>query len=376
MSNFKNLAVLAILAVSLFSNAIFCEAQVVFKQWNKNKDEVFKMAKEQDKFILLATGHNNCPHCQGISDILGANDNGQLDGPKDMEGPLKQFVDDNFITWFSDMRYGYSSDIMVYVEEILATNPLSLPLISVINPDEPDKNFAFTWGSTRVPLPDNSALTLDVERTVQNLLKVLAIDLLSVSNLKWYKEKEEVFSLAAEQNKFIFKLVGSGTSPNSHKVIKQLNEAPLKQLLENNYVLWYSAYEPETTIDIELLSEEEETVKTLPYISIIYPEAPDIELESAWGGYQDVETLEELLTTYTVSNEIVLTENRVTVLGNVLQISNQTGNEEINLFSLNGQSIASFHKNDHTVRIDASDFPKGILIIHSAAGWSAKVIIK
>ena len=359
--NNQKITVLAMSAVLLFSGALFSSAQVVCRDWNVYKSEIFKMAKEQDKFIIMLAGHSGCGHCQTYSDILGFNDNGRIESiEKGKDGPLKYLVDENYITWYSYSPGGgrYEDNVRVYVDEILASKPPFLPLIGIINPDEPEKNFAFTSGESS---------DFEYPKTIEKMEKFLAIDLLSSSDLEWYKDKDEVFDLAKEQNKYIFKLVGKGTSPNSHAFMKQLNEDLLKQLLEENYILWYS----DDFQEINTLSGDE--VKPLPYISIIYPEAPDELLEEEWGTQED-KALENMLKSYLVSNETILAENKVSISGNALQISNQTNKEQIYIFTVTGQQVASVPKNDYHVTINTSNFPQGILIIHSSTGWSAKVI--
>ena len=324
--------------------------RTVMQNWNKDKDKAFTMAKEQDKFIILFVGHNTCPVCQGVSDILN----------NPAMSPVEKFVKDNYIQWFSNGGNGYEANAWVYVEEILAAKPNLLPLLSIVNPNEPAKNFAFTWGRL---YPDA-------------LLNFFTIDLLADSKLKWYVDEVEALRLAKEQKKFIFKLEGKGTSPNSHEVIKLLNEDPLKKMLNDNYILLYQEFDADTHIDIATLSAEEDIAPVrMPYISIIYPDDPNSIIETA-SGLLDAETLEELVKPYTVANEVIASDNKVIVLENFIQISNRTNNEQIQVFTITGQQIANIRKSDYSILINASYFPKGVLIIHSSSDWSTKVLLK
>ena len=337
---------------------------VVCRGWSTDKDDIFKRALEEDKFIIYLAGHSDCPHGCLISDILGFHDNGNFTSlEKGKPGPLKQYVDDNFITWFSYKGNRYNDNIMIYVNEILATKPTTLPLVGIINPNDTTKNFAFTWGSYRP----------DVPKTVEKMEHFVTIDLLEGSELKWYKDKQEVFKIAKAQNKYVFRLIGKGASPNSHLLIQQLNKNPLKELLSNNYILWY-INASETDVDLRTLSGEGETTKSFPVVSIIYHEEPDVAYYEGWG-LQKEEALEEVLKSYPVSNEIILPDNKVAVIGNSLQIANQTNNEQIYVYTLTGQRLASFLKKDFTATINTSTFSKGMLIVYSSAGWSTKVLV-
>ena len=344
MNSLKSITVFTICTLFMFSGSFFSAAQVTFT-WNQDKDEVFKMAKEEDKFILLFVGRPTCPICQRTYGYF-----------TDSEGPLMPVIDENFITWYSyrdDPKR--QEEVQVYTAEILQEATL-LPLLSIINPDVPGKNVVTQWGS----------------RTVEVLQEFLTVDLLTGSKLTWYRDKDKVLELAGKENKSVLKIVGRGTSPNCQKVMQQLNEEPFKKMLEENFILWYSADIPEDYRE----KDGEEVTQTLPYISIIRPESPDNLLTELWG-VQDDESLEEILKNYTVSNETVLSNNhKVSVYGNVLLISNQTDNEQILVFSLTGKRIASVYKNGFAVRIDTSNFPKGVLIVQSSTGWSTKVLIK
>ena len=368
----KNFTILTTCTLLFFLGTSYIKAQGVsnsgewvYENWYTDKEKVFELAKEQDKLIFLFFGLNGCDYCAYASYLFS-----------DTKNSLASTIAENYIPWAYKT---YSNNITTKITDLYVHQLINysydkglftrFPALILIDPEFPDSIFKSLDG--KIINPDPAPPTPDYVK-IEGLRNLITVDLLSGSELTWYKDKSEVFTLAKAQNKFIFKLVGRGTSPNSQKVMQQLNEVPLKQLLENNYILWYSVYEPETTVGVELLSGKE-TVLTLPYISIIYPEEPEIELASE-GGYQDVETLEDLLKTYTVSNEKILSENKVTFSDNTLRISNQTNNERIQVFTITGQRIASVSKNDYNATIDASYFPKGILIIHSSKGWSAKIV--
>jgi len=357
MNNLKSLAVLAISAFLLFSNAFPGKAaDVVFHELDK--EEILKMAKEQDKFVFLFVGNHSCSMCNAA--IRNFNE----------DFFLNKTINENYITWFVSYYIpGTSikpdlSHVQPYIADYDSCKkekmPTNFPIMALINPDDPDEDFTFYWG---VGI-----------RTLQELTDFFSAppDLFAGQELVWYHDEGEAFALAEEQGKYVLKFVGTPTSPNSKMAMKQLTTEPLKQLLKDHFILLYSSDVSEVPIRTFAVDPT-----TLPYITIINPEDPDGILEAVWGDIAvDVDMLEDILKSYAVSNESIASVNNVTVSGNILHISNQTNNEQIQVFTLTGQRVANIRKNDYAVRIDASNYPKGVLVVYSSSGWSSKIVIQ
>lgn len=308
------------------------------------------MAKEQDKFVLLFVGDHDCPLCRVSWQ--------QFNNPS---LGLRQIIDDNYVTWFESYYVRYSdppekSDmehIKLYIADYDTAKAkgqsTNFPILILINPDDPDEDFTVFWGTG--------------VRTYEELYDFISIhlfpDMDSDQELKWYDNENEVMQLAKEQGKYIFKFVGK--TLNHKRLRRQLNNDPLKKALKENYVLWYSE-------DVMEINNE-------AYIKIIDPNNPDDILNEVWR-FLDNEKMEILLNAYTVSNELVASDNIVTVSGKALHILNQKNNELIQVYTLTGQQIASFLKNDYSLILDASNFPKGLLIISSSSGWSTKILVR
>ena len=358
MNNLRSFIVLTVSTLLLFSCADHVTAQ--FISWSQDRDKVFRLAKEQDRYVLLFIGRTTCAISKRTSDILSTNYYKTQGSSSVIAGPLKPLVDQNYIPWcsFRDDSLGqvlakvYTADYDILVRQGLVT---SLPFVYVINPDEPGKIVASNWGL----------------RTVDIWRDVLTVNLLSGSSLKWYDDEKIALKLAKEQKKYVFKLTGKGTSPNSQKLMKQLNVNPLKKLLEDNFILLY-INASDTTINTKTLSGEN---KAFPIVTIIYPPHPDDLLFESWGWQEDA-SMETILKAYSVSNDPVLQVRLVTVLGNLLQISNQIKKEQIYVFTLSGKQVASVPKNDTTLQMDVSSFPKGMLIVCSSAGWNSKIVVQ
>ena len=151
--------------------------------------------------------------------------------------------------------------------------------------------------------------------------------------------------------------------------MKNLNTEPLKKIVEERFILWYSAFEAvDGSFTFSTLFP-----LTLPLLYLIDPDNPD-DISEPVSGYQDIEVLSEMLNSFT-ANEIILQDIVVTLQGNVLRISNLINNEQIRVYTWTGRMAAIIRKNDYSVRVDASNFPKGLLIISSSSGWSAKMIV-
>ena len=359
----KIFTVLTVSFLCLFPCSIFSHAQDyktwVMDHWHKDKEVAFKEAKEQDKFILLFVGRPTCSACQDMSELLC-----------DPANPIKQILDDKYVTmysWFDDedSRNAVYEYIETLYEERLAGLARQLPWLFIINPDREGESLASYFRPNPEYRPDE-----------ETMRKFLAVDLLESNDLDWYADENKVFKLAQEQNKYIFKFRGNGTSPNSQTMIKQLTDEPLKQILNDNYILWYVGDDDcgcDIILKAEVTTMDEDDPKPLPYISIINPKAPDIMLEEIWG-VQDVETLAVILKKYTVSNEKIFKDNSIFVSGNFLHIANQMYNEQISIYSISGHRIMTVRKNDYTAAIDLFNLPKGVFFVHSSAGWSAKFV--
>ena len=335
-------------------------------KWHYDKDEVFKLAKEQDKFIFMFMGRAGCHNCQSTVNQLSR------------DAPLK-IVENEYIMWYCNTPRGVKEveEAKIYVDEMYTTmTPSEMPLFFIIDPNDSIKPLKYNY----------SVKSANYFATI-----FLPFDLPLKQGLRWYEDISVLFELAKTQKKLIFKFVGTGTSSNTKEVLKLLESNPLAKILSDNYILWYKRHNdlvvttssdvftqdvPDTE-DNEASDETEtpeEVIKTAPYIYIIDPEKPNENIATIWG-LQDVETIKELLEDPYVSNEnIDFSDNKVMLNNNTLYISNSTDNETISVYSIVGQKIDVIQKNEPSISVNAASLPKGVLIIHSSKGWSAKVV--
>jgi hypothetical protein len=203
---------------------------------------------------------------------------------------------------------------------------------------------------------------------------------------EWSHDKEEVFEMAKEQGKHVLLFVGHDQCPVCQYTsgIFLAEKGPLASYLRDHYVGLYCliANEENRAAVMDYISEYWE-IRTnggsvqIPWLYVIDPNKPGQSIRSTYDRQTEAELLQFItLDLPNFNDPIALGEKYVTVLGHILQITNQTINEQIQIFTLTGQRVFSIRKTDFTVNIDVSKFPKGILIIQSTSGWSSKVFIK
>ena len=375
MINLKRICIFVISALILFINtdlfaSVLADEQdndfetIIQKSWHTNKDEAFRLAKEQDKYIFLLIGKYTCPKCHAT--VVALND-----------ASLSKIIENEYIMWFNLNSLATLEEVQIYIDEMYANmTPTYLPLFFIIDPNDPTKPLKYNWNN----------------KTANYFQTFLAFDLPLKQGLKWYEDTSVLFELAKNQKKLIFKFVGTGTSNNTKEVLKLLESSPLAQILSENYILWYKRHKDTVvTASSDVFTQDEpdnedndedsddtdtpeEEIQTAPYIYIIDPEKPNENIASIWG-LQDIETLKDLLEGALVPNEnINYSDNKVTLNNNTLFISNSTDNETISVYSIAGQKIDVIQKNEPSISVSASSFPNGVLIIHSSKGWSAKVV--
>ena len=107
--------------------------------WFEDKEEVFKIAKEQQKLIFLLSGRNGCGICRRTKINL------------DSVPELRQIVDKNYIMWFSDFdTESGKEETQIYTQHLIDEGAKTLPLVAVINSEDPENYVSSFWGSKTV----------------------------------------------------------------------------------------------------------------------------------------------------------------------------------------------------------------------------------
>ena len=198
--------------------------------------------------------------------------------------------------------------------------------------------------------------------------------------LIWLEDKEEVFKIAKEQQKLIFLLSGRHTCPLCRRTMLNLDSvSDLRQVVDSHYIMWFSNFDTwegkaETRIYTQHLLDEGAT--TLPLVAVINPEDPENYVSSFWGS-KTASFIKTFLTNaikITPNESISSRNNKVTIFENTLYVSSDSDNEHINVYTITGRQIYTGQKNEQSITINASSFPKGILIVQSSKGWSSKII--
>ena len=205
----------------------------------------------------------------------------------------------------------------------------------------------------------------------------------AAEDLIWHEDKDEVFKIAKEQGKLIFLLVGRETCGNCQGTRRLLNEEPLRPIVDDNYIMWFSDRDNnDRKAEVKIYTDKfdiQSKIQSmlLPFLYIIDPNEPEKYLVAEWG-YDKVKAPEILMTLiveHTTSNDFVFEpEQKVFLSYGTLNIYNNMQDEYIFVHSIEGKFITSFHKKDNRLTIDASRFPKGILVVSSSKRWSSKII--
>jgi len=225
------------------------------------------------------------------------------------------------------------------------------------------------------------------------ILLLFNISYCFADDLIWHEdEKDVIFNMAKEQDKLVLLFVGNHACPLCQLSFEYFNDPSrrLRKIIDDNYITWFvSYYDPVNSTKQNLESvapyiADYEAHKdagdrtNFPILAVINPNNPD-DFTFYWGvGARTEKELYDFISKSLdiVSNEVIAQDYQVTVSGNVLYIDSQTNNEQIQVFTITGQPIATIRKNDYAIQIDASNFPKGVLIVHSSSGWTKKVIVK
>lgn len=348
-----------LLLVSLFTMSLVQSANAETK-WVTSKKEAIERAKKQGKFILLMEGNLKCSYCNSAKKLLAAE-------------PLNSLLNDSYILWFAEVS---KMEGRPYRDFLPKSDYTAFPYLYIIDPNDPDKPISQED-------PDNPYKSFKGKVTKEFLAGFLANG--PTANKPdgtedWILTKDYAFEQAQESGKQLFLFCWSPTCGICEDTRDSLFIEPFSGIIEKDYIIWYSNYR-ESHLKAEAQSyidEIKNEAKLLPMLFIIDPENPEKSLRSGWGR-KNKEELEVFLTgdDGSVSNEAINTAStQVYISNNTLTISNDISSETIRVFDISGQQIDTFIKKEIQLNQPVSNYPKGVLIIHSSAGWTTKVVNK
>jgi hypothetical protein len=198
--------------------------------------------------------------------------------------------------------------------------------------------------------------------------------------MTWYLKKSAAIDSARSQGKQVFLVWGKTTCVYTRGVRQKMGLYPIKSLVNENYILWfsdveiYSRFSPEVK---DYLSDLPSSV-TLPAICVF--DMYDIKI--GYGlqtGPRLLDELFEMLSGY-VSNEDIAEEKNILgnvyVSGNKLIIKSASANETISVFLITGSLVDMFHKSEYEITRDLTVYPKGIFVVNGSSGWSQKFVVR
>jgi hypothetical protein len=192
----------------------------------------------------------------------------------------------------------------------------------------------------------------------------------------WHEDRNEAITLAKEQGKYVFLLYGRTTCGNCNAAKKYISEAPLNEIILENFILWFCDIDiPERRAQASDYREYYSESITLPLLCVINPDDPMPALSYSTDK-KNAEEIEAILNANlpTANEDIAIIPNKAYIANNILTISNFNMNEIIHIYTTTGQLLDSFDKKDNTVTRRIYSYPKGILFISSSLGWNLKVI--
>lgn len=102
-------------------------------KWHRDKATAINTAKEQKKNILLLYGRNTCPRCNAAKEIIN-------------EASINQIVNKNFILWYCNIDNEIKKKQGIEYREVLGQESIPLPLLCVIDPNNPEPALASSTG--------------------------------------------------------------------------------------------------------------------------------------------------------------------------------------------------------------------------------------
>ena len=194
--------------------------------------------------------------------------------------------------------------------------------------------------------------------------------------MKWFTDKSVAIDSARSQGKQIFLLWGRTGCKYSQYVLRLMSDPVLKEVIEENYVLWFCNCEENIRFSPDVadyLSMIKGAI-ALPAICII----DTYDTRIAHGltlGKQELDYLQYMLNNY-VDNDIIINKAEVYVVENNLFIHDNFERELISVYSTTGLLIDQFNKTDYYVNHKFSVYPKGIIFVRSSLGWVQKVFVR
>ena len=198
--------------------------------------------------------------------------------------------------------------------------------------------------------------------------------------MTWYLKRSVAIDAARAQNKQILLFWGRTTCSICNGVKRRLSESPLKEIIKENYILWFSdcdIYKRDSPEVGRYISHITGLIN-LPLLCFI-----DInDVEVAYGmrtGNQNSDDLKRMLEEY-VSNDYFADKadilNKVYVSGNKLVIKSESEDEVISIYTITGLLTTIFHKTGYYTTHDLPLYTKGVFIVAGSSGWAQKIFVR
>ena len=198
--------------------------------------------------------------------------------------------------------------------------------------------------------------------------------------MTWYLKKSVAIDSARSQGKQVLLLWGRSSCGNCKGVRQRLAEYPLRSIVDENYILWFSNCDVHGRNSLEVgdyISVLTGSI-TLPALCII--DMYDVTVAHGLRtGPKYEDELQVMLNQY-VNNDYISDKanilNRVYVSGNNLVIKTESMGEMISVYSITGSLVDRFYKAEYDIIRDLSKYDKGLFFVTGSSGWTQKVFVR
>lgn len=220
----------------------------------------------------------------------------------------------------------------------------------------------------------NTRYTLFIKSVIAITFILFGINDIQASDneeLKWYEDKSEAFTAAKAENKHVFLLWGRTSCSNCIIAKMHLQKPSLIETVQENFILWFCDADNNKQANNYVNMYQ---FNTLPLVCIIDPNNEAKPLDHRTGGIKEDNMITFVTNNLPTANETILSAStKAYIADNILTISNGLANEIISIYTINGQLVDSFVKNEEQISKNVAQLPKGILVVSSSENWNLKV---
>ncbi|MDR2917071.1 MAG: hypothetical protein LBV74_19945 [Tannerella sp.] len=198
--------------------------------------------------------------------------------------------------------------------------------------------------------------------------------------MTWYLKRSVALDAARSEGKQVFMVWGRTTCSITTDVRRKLVKEPLRSIISEHYILWFSDYEKYNRYSTEVSDYLSVFSGYIAFPAICIIDTFDVKV--AYGlrtGAQEVNDLQAMLNQYVGNDHFENKEKasvNVYVSGKNLVIKNDIYDEIVSVFTMSGSLVDRFRKVEYGINRNISAYAKGILVVTGSSGWSKKIVVE